>query len=178
MRKISAVLAILIGICYSCEKKEDPKYSGEIILSSELMLSDQLHSYYGFNFENGQISIYSPISSVQPDLAAIHVIFGQDITVTLQSSNQIDAFYKNGDFQNAGEAESFFNSYTEVTANNFQPQGDNIEIDQVWTVQTASDKFAKIWIKDIQVKTGTLSDYVELTIKYQYQPDGTKTFPQ
>ena len=178
MRKISAVLVILVGICYSCEKKKDPKYSGEIILSSELLQSGQSYSYYGFTFEDGQITVYPPNSSVQPDLAAIHVIFNQDIAVTLQSSNQIDAFYKNGDFQSAGEAEAFFNGYTEVTANDFQSQGDNIEINQVWTVQTASDKFAKIWIKDIQLKTGTLSDFVELTIKYQYQPDGTKTFPQ
>ena len=177
MRKISVVFAVLIWVCFSCEKKEDPKYSGEIILSSELLQSGQSYSYYGFTFEDGQIKVYPPNSSVQPDLAAIHIIFNQDISVTLQSSNQIDAFYKNGEFQSAGEAETFFNGYTEVTANNFQSQGDNIKINQVWTVQTASDKFAKIWIKDIQVKTGPLSDYVELTIKYQYQPDGTRTFP-
>jgi hypothetical protein len=175
MRKISAVLVILIGICYSCEKKEDPKYSGEIILSSELLQSGQSYSYYGFTFEDGMITMYPPNSSVQPDLAAIYNNFNQD--VTLQSSNQIDAFYKNGDFQSASEAEAFFYGYAEVTANNFQSQGDNIKINQVWTVQTASDKFAKIWIKNIQIKTGSLSDYVELTIKYQYQPDGTKTFP-
>lgn len=177
MRKISAVLAILIVICYSCEKKEDPKYAGEFILSSELLQSGQSYAYYGFTFEDRTITVYPPNSSVQPDLAAIHLIFNQDITVTLQSSNQIDAFYKNGDFQSAGEAETFFNGYVEVTANNFQSQGENIEINQVWTIKTTADKYAKIWIKDIQVKTGALSDYVELTIKYQYQPDGTKTFP-
>ena len=177
MRKISAVLAILVGICFACEKKEDPKYAGEIILSSELLQSGQSYAYYGFTFEDGTITVYPPNSSVQPDLAAIHLIFNQDITVTLQGSNQIDAFYKNGDFQSAGEAETFFNGYVEVTANNFQSQGENIEINQVWTIKTAADKYAKIWINDIQVKTGALSDYVELTIKYQYQPDGTKTFP-
>lgn len=168
---------ILIGICYSCEKKEDPKYSGEIILSSELLLSGQVYSYYGFTFEDGIIKVYAPSSGAQPDLAAVHLIFNQDISVTLQSSNQVDAFYKNGDFQSAGEAETFFNSYTEVTATNFQSQGDNIEINQVWTIKTASGKFAKIWIKDIKIKSGPQSDYVELTIKYQFQPDGTKTFP-
>ena len=178
MRKISAVLVILIGICYSCEKKEDPKYSGEILLSSELLQSGQSYSHYGFTFEDGTIKAYAPSTGAQPDLAAIHNIFNQDITVTLQSSNQIDAFYKNGDFQSAGEAETFFNGYTEVTANNFQPQGDNIEINQVWTIQTSADKYAKIWIKDIQFKTSTISDYVELSIRYQYQPDGTKAFLQ
>jgi len=58
----------------------------------------------------------------------------------------------------------------------FQSQALKVEANQVWTVQTASDKFAKIWIKDIQVMTGSV-EYVELAIKYQYQPDGTKTFP-
>ena len=177
MRKISAVLVILIGICYSCEKKENPKYAGEFILSSELMLSDQLHSYYGFTFGDGQISIYSPLSSVQPDLVAIHLIFNQNISVTLQSSNQVDAFHKNGSFTNAADAEAYFNSYSEVTAQGFQGQAENVEVNQVWTIKTAADKYAKIWIKDIQLKTGALSDFVELTIKYQYQPDGTKTFP-
>ena len=177
MRKISAVLIILTGICFACEKKEDPKYSGEIKLSSELMLSDQLYSYYGFNFENGQISIYSPLSSIQPDLVAIHVIFQQNVGVTLQSSDQIDAFHKNGDFATAADAEAYFNNYSEVTAQGFQGQADNVEVNQVWTIKTAGDKYAKIWIRDIQDKTGTQSDFVELTIRYQYQPDGTKTFP-
>ena len=175
MRKISAVFVILIGICFSCEKKEDPKYSGEIILSSELLQSGQYYSYYGFTFEDGSIKVYAPSSGTQPDLAVVYNDFDQ--TVILQSSNQIDAFHKNGSFQSAAEAEAYFNSYTEVTAQGFQPQAENIEADQVWTIKTAADKYAKIWIRDIQVKTGALSDYVELTIKYQYQPDGTTTFP-
>ncbi len=176
MRKISAVLLILIGICYSCEKKEDPKYSGEILLSSELLQSGQSYSYYGFTFEDGTIKVYAPSTGAQPDLASVYNDFSQD--VILQSSNQIDAFFKNGDFASAGEAETYFNSYSEVTAQGFQAQAENVKVNQVWTIKTAADKYAKIWVKDIQVKTSTISDYVELSIRYQYQPDGTKIFPQ
>ncbi len=176
MRKISAVLAILIGICFSCEKKEDPKYSGEFILSSELLQSGQSYSYYGFSFEDGQVKVYPPGTSIQSDLAAIHLIFNQDISVTLQNSNIVDAFHKNGDFASTDAAEAFFNGYSEVTAQGFQPQAENVEVNQVWTVQTTAKKFAKIWIKDIQARTGSISDYVEITIKYQFQPDGTKIF--
>ena len=170
-----ALLAILVGITYSCEKKEDPKFSGEIILSSEKLQSDQLYSYYGFTFEDGKISLYSAGTSIRADLYVIFNDFNQQ--VALQSSNQIDAFHKNGDFQSAAEAESFFNGYAEVTANDFQPQALDIAENQVWTVKTKAGKFAKIWIRDIQQKVGTLDDFVELTIKYQYQPDGSKTFP-
>ena len=167
---------MLMWVWFSCEKKTDPKYEGEFVLSSELMQSGLTYSYYGFTFEDGQISIFPPNSSIQPDLAAIHVIFNQDITITLESSNKIDAFHRNGIFSNAGEAEAYFNSYTKVTANNFQEIAQDIQVNEIWTVQTAGKKFAKIWLKDMQVRTGPLSDYVEITIKYQYQPDGTKTF--
>ena len=175
MRKISAVLVILIGICFSCEKKEDQKYAGEIILSSELLPADPSWSYYGFTFEDGQVKIYQDRSSVQPDLSVTYNDFNQ--IVSLASSNPEDPFYKDGDFANASAAEAYFNSYREVTANKFEAQADTIVPTLFWTVQTASKKFAKIWIKDIQINTGTHSDYAELTIKYQYQPDGTKIFP-
>ena len=177
MRKISVGLIMLMWICFSCEKKTDPQYNGEFVLSSELLLSGQTYSYYGFTFEDGQISIYPPNSSVQPDLAAVHLLVNQDsVSVVLQSSNQIDAFHKNGTFPNAADAEAYFNNYSEVTAQGFQPQAENIEVNQVWTVQTTAKKFAKIWIKGIQARTGSISDYVEITIKYQFQPDGTKIF--
>lgn len=176
MRKISAVLVILMVICFSCEKKKDQAYSGEILLSSERLQSGQVYSYYGFSFEDGSVSVYSAGTSIVADLFAIYNDFNQQ--VILQSSNQIDAFYLNGEFQSAGEAESYYNGYSEVTASNFQSQAIDVKVNQVWTVKTSGDKYAKIWIKDIQMKTGALSDFVELTIRYQYQPDGTKTFPQ
>ena len=96
----------------------------------------------------------------------------------MESSDLDEAFHKDGDFTNASAAEAYFNSYGEVATTDFQALALDVEVNQIWTVQTASKKFAKIWIKDSQIKTGTHSDYVELTIKYQYQPDGTKTFPQ
>jgi hypothetical protein len=176
MRKIGIVLGVMVWLCFSCEKKEDPQYSGEILLSSEKLQSGQVYSYYGFTFDDGKISIYSAGASVTADLYVISFEFNQVVEITLQSSNVIDAFHNVGDFQSAAEAESFYNSYTEVTVDHFLPQALNVGVNQVWTVQTTSDTFAKIWIKDIQHKTGALGDFVELTIEYQYQPDGSKTF--
>lgn len=163
-------------ICFSCEKKNDPAYSGEILLSSEKLQSGVSYNHYGFTFEDGAVKVYPPNSNI-PDLEVIYNDFNQ-VTTLQSSSNPVDPFYKNGDFASAGEAEAFFNGYREVTATNFILQADPIDVNQVWTVQTATDKYAKIWIKDIQYMTGTLGDFVELTIRYQYQPDGTKTFPQ
>lgn len=177
MKKIGMVLAAIALIFYSCDKKtEEPQYSGEIILSSELLQSGQDYVFYGFTFATGKISLYSLTSSTLPDLAAIHVILGDTITVDLSSSNETDAFYKNFTFQNALEAEAYFNNYTEVIASDFQPLAYSVKPNQIWTIQTGNKRFAKIWIKEITFKTGSLSEYVDLRIQYEYQPDGSRTF--
>lgn len=173
MRKI---VFFIVGILLiSCQKNnEEPKYSGEIVLSSELLQSGQSYAYYGFTFADGKISVYPPGSSNQPDLAVVYNDFNQEII--LQSSNQIDAFYKNGDFQSEAEAEAYFEAYLEVTAEDFLSQAENVRPQQVWTVQTASGKFAKIWIREITIQVGSLTDFANVRIRYQYQPDGSRSF--
>jgi hypothetical protein len=177
MRKTGILLACIVLACLSCKKKEEePKYSGEILLSSELLQSGQDYVFYGFSFEAGKISTYSITSSLMPDLAAIHVILGENITVDLSSSNDVDAFYKNGIFSTPEEAEAYFNNYTEVITHEFQPLAQNIKENQVWTVQTAGKRFAKIWIMEITYQSGSLSDFATVRIRYHYQPDGSRTF--
>jgi len=178
MRKIGILLAIIVMVCSSCDKEDvDPQYSGEIILSSELLQSGQNYVFYGFIFETGQIATYSLASGGMPDMAAVHLILGENITVNLASSNDEDAFAKNGiTFSGASEAESYYNNYSEVLATDFQPLANDIKPNQVWTVQTISKRFAKIWIKEVTTKTGGLSDFIEIRMQYQYQPDGSRTF--
>ncbi len=177
MRTLVAVMLGLLLCFSSCkEKEEEPRYSGEILLSSEILQSGQDYIFYGYSFQTGRISTYSLTSSVLPDLAVNHLELHDSINVDLLSSNDEDAFYKNGTFATAEEAEAYFNNYTEVIATNFQPIAYNIKNNQVWTVHTLSKHFAKIWIKDITVRTGSQSDYAELRIRYQYQPDGSRIF--
>jgi hypothetical protein len=177
MEKIGVLLAVLLVVCISCKKNEEkPQYQGEIVLSSELLQSGQDYIFYGFSFETGKISTYSLTGGALPDLAAIHVIMGETITVDLSSSNDKDAFYKNGNFSSAAEAQAYYDSYSEVIASEFQPLALNIRENQVWTVKTAAKKYAKIWIKELTIQTGALSDFANVRIQYNYQPDGSKTF--
>jgi len=177
MRKISVLIAVLVLIGISCKKEnKDPQYSGEIVLSSEILLqSGQKNFFYGFSFETGEISTYS-LTDAPPDLAAIHVILGEDMTVDLSSSDDQDAFHKNSNFSTSTEAEVYFTNYGEVLATDFQPIAQSIKENQVWTVQTVKNNFAKIWIKEITVKTGSTSDFADIRMQYQYQPDGSRTF--
>ena len=176
MRKVGVLLAGLLLICFSCKKQDEvPQYSGEILLSSEILQSGQNYVFYGFSFESGKISTYS-LTDAPPDLAAIHVILGENMTVDLSSSDDVEAFHKNNNFSTAAEAEAFFINYGEVLTTDFQPLAQTIKENQVWTVQTAKKNFAKIWIKEITVQTGSTSDFAVIKIQYQYQPDGSRTF--
>ncbi|MFC2115451.1 hypothetical protein ACFLTU_03200 [Bacteroidota bacterium] len=177
MRKIGILLAVLVLVCSSCAKKEEvPQYKGEIILSSELLLSGQSYVFYGFSFQTGQISTYSLTSSVKPDLAIINVELEDSVNLDMTGSDDQEAFSENGIFSTAGLAEIFFNNYTEVPSLDFQPIAHNIKTNQIWTIQTASKHFAKIWIREITVLPGTVSDYADIRIQYQYQPDGSRIF--
>lgn len=177
MRKIIILLALIGIVCISCEENEEiPQYNGEITLSSERLQSGTGWDFYGFSFETGKISIYTITSSVFPDLAVEDVELIDSVNIDLRSSNDVDAFYKNGSFSTAAEAETFYNNYNEVTATQFVPIAYSIKENQVWTVQTLSKRFAKIWIKEITVNMEGQSEYAEVTFKWHYQPDGSRIF--
>ncbi|MFC2099071.1 hypothetical protein ACFLTA_04640 [Bacteroidota bacterium] len=174
MRKTVFLLVGLIFLCISCKKTDDnPQFSGEFLLSSEILQADK-PQFYGFSFETGKISLYA--YPAQPDLSAIHLIFGDTITVDLLGSDDEKAFHKNGNFSSAVEAETYFNNYNEVLATDFTYIARTIRENQVWTVHTAKERFAKIWIKEITLKTGIHSDFANIRVQYEYQPDSSRTF--
>ena len=178
MGKLLALLALVGTVCLSCRKedKEEPQNTGEVTLSSERLQSPTGWDFYGFSFETGKISVYTITSSLYPDLAVEDVELIDSVNIDLRSSNDQDAFYRNGTFTTAAEAESYFNDYVEVTATGFVPIAYSIRENQVWTVQTLSKRFAKIWIKKIDVVAGSQSEYANVTFEYSYQPNGSKIF--
>jgi hypothetical protein len=111
-----------------------------------------------------------------PDLALQAVELIDSVNIDMLCSNDEDAFYKNGIFPSAGDAGTYFRNYNEVIATQFQPIAYGIRENQVWTVQTASKRFAKIWIKDIEVIVQGQTSYANVTIEYEYQPDGSRIF--
>ncbi len=179
MRKICVLLVGMILLGVSC-KKEDPapQFSGLIEFSSERLGSGNDYVFYGFSFEIGQVTTYSLTGSARPDLSVNHlsITSGTIESVYLEGSDDQEAFHREGNFATAEEAEVFYNNYNEVSTTDFVPLAHNIKVNQVWTVQTAQNKFAKIWIKEVTENTGSQSEFASVKILYEYQPDGSKTF--
>ena len=186
--KLSIHIIILLSILLcagSCDDKEDIiKYKGEAVISSEIIQENvNLYIVYGFSFEKGKNIPYYLTSSTPPDLIITKLAeLNDSITgAVLNSPENEEAFYLNTTGTSYTEAKEWFDNYGEVTATDFIALVDSVELYQVWTLQTAAGKFAKILIKNIDKMTnGTIQDYsddyIDITIDYEYQPDGTRNF--
>jgi hypothetical protein len=164
----------------SCKKEEDNvKYKGETIFSSEKIQNGDIYIVYGFSFEQGKDIPYTLTGGSPPDIIVSNVtdVLNNITGAVLNSPDNDKAFYLNRIEASYAEVKNWFDNYSEVTVTDFNPLADSVELYQVWTIQTAAGKFAKILIKDIEIITGSsVQDYIEVTVDYEYQPDGTRIF--
>ena len=178
-KHIIILLSILVCTGSCNDKEETVQYKGEAIFSSEKFQDGDIYIVYGFSFEKGENIPYTLISGSSPDIIVSNLTDVQNkITgAVLNSPDNEEAFYFNGKGANYKEAKEWFDNYDEVTATDFIALVDSVELYQIWTVQTAAGKFAKILVKNIDVITDSrIQDYIEITVDYEYQPDGTRIF--
>lgn len=179
MKKFYCYLILSVAIITSCSKDgNEPEYKGEIILSSEKVKMGEIYNTVGFSFEKSKNVPYPITTDVIPDLVVTHLIDLEDnVIVTFTSPKNQEAFYLNQTFSSANEAKTWFESYDEAPESVYLPLADSVQINQVWTIQTIDKKYAKLLIKKIVLmKDNPVADYVNVTVDYQYQPDGTRIF--
>jgi len=181
MNKAAIIVYILFMILTACDKDDGKiEYIGEDVFSSEKVLTGDFYIIYGYSFEEGDFLPFPSTGGIQPDIVVIDNTDHNNniIGAVLSSPDNQEAFHLNGSFDTAESAESFYNSYLEVGDSAFTELAENVTYNQVWTVKTTSDKYAKLLIKDVVIKQDNLaaSDYIEIRIAYHYQPDGSKSF--
>lgn len=177
---ILLVLSVVLFSAISCEEEKKPvKYEGEVVLSSEKIQEGDIYIVYGFSFEKGENIPYSLTSGTPPDIIVSNLTDVQNnITgAVLNSPDNTEAFFQNFTGSTYEEAKNWFDNYNEVTATEFIPLVDSVELFQVWTIQTSAGKFAKILIRKMDIITdNALQDYIDITAEYKYQPDGSRIF--
>ena len=179
MKKKGIILVCCCFFLTGCEKNDGTiKYEGEAVFTSERIQSGDIYLVYGFSFEKGENILFTFTTSPVPDVLVTNItdVDNNIIGAVLNCPGNEDAFHLNGSLSSAGEAESFFDSYLEVVDSIFTPLAENIAGNQVWTIHTESKKFAKILIRELVIKTSPVSDYVEIKVRYKYQPDGSRSF--
>jgi hypothetical protein len=178
-KHIIIFLSILICTVSCNDKEETVQYKGEAIFSSEKFQNGDIYIVYGFSFEKGENIPYTLTTTKIPDIIVSNLTDVQNKVTgaVLNSPENEEAFYSNGKGATYNEAKEWFDNYNEVTATDFIALVDSVELYQIWTVQTAAGKFAKILVKDINIITNSrIQDFIEITVDYEYQPDGTRIF--
>jgi hypothetical protein len=180
-RYIQGLIFVLVLIATaSCDDKEETiKYQGTIVLSSEKIQEGDIYIVYGYSFEKGKSVPFTLVSSSKPDIIVSNItdVMNNIIGAVMNSPDNEEAFYLNTTGSSYSEAKEWFDNYSEVTATNFKAISDSLELYQVWTLQTAAGKYAKLLIREINNITGVSSeDYIDITVDFEYQPDGTKIF--
>lgn len=184
MKRLLLCFTVLLSGLNACENNnEEIKYEGETVLTSEKTLSGNQYIVYGFSFSQGENIPYTITGGTLPDIVVSNEekMINDTVLVvsgaTLNSPKNMEAFYLNGAFNNADKAREYFDHYREVVETSFQPLAQDVQLHQVWTMQTYDNKYAKFLILDIAIKTDSpIDDYVEVTIEYKYQPDGSNVF--
>jgi hypothetical protein len=173
------IIPLFAALIMACESGENGiKNSGEVILTSERILTDTYRSV-GFSFKEGKNVPFPAVGGVVPDIVVTNEtdLEGNITGAIFTSPNNLLAFHMEGSFNSFTEALNRYNEYKEVTAEDFTALANPVIQYQLWTMRTAEQKFAKLVVKDIRIKTDSpVSDYIEVTIEYQYQPDGTAVF--
>ena len=176
MKRFMIILVGILTLINGCEKEEDLKYSGVVVFTSEPR-GEYFTSGYGFSFEDGENIICSDLNCGQADIVAIHLILHTDIEeVFLQSPLNQDAFSFLGSFGTEAEAKAFYADYNEVTTTDFVFSADDLQVNQVWAVQTIDKKYAKFRVIEIFYYNEASYPYAEVKVEYEYQPGGTKLF--
>lgn len=180
MRKI-LIYILSIALLLSCSKDDEKApTSGETTLSSRIFQADVNPYVEGFSFEEGKKVSYNLTASPIPDIIIDKSIDLQGAIsgASLASPKNDEAFYKLGEFNSLSEAEAFFNSLKDIGTGVFSPSVKQIAVNQVYIFKSRSNKYAKILIKDIQIKPDVSLGYADVTFKWVYQPNGEKTFPE
>jgi hypothetical protein len=179
MKYIPVFLLLPLLLISGCSKEDTPGNAGEITLTSELYGTGPYYAL-GYNFALGKMVKTS--TSPGPDITVLPQSSPDNTVVEsayLSSNNLKESFSFNASFDNLSEAETFFNNYLEVDdAGGYSGIASDIKPYQIWTYRTSDTKYVKMLILKVKKEIRSDTPYAETTLRFVYQPDGSRTFPQ
>ena len=171
---IIALLVLLLG----CETGSRDDNKGQITLSSAFDFTSA--TIHGYHFELGTFSPFPPVDGPVPDIILDKFTrVNGDILPGFNSPENNHGFALISQSGGLAESVSYFEEYQEFdTSMALSPSTDTLEKYQLWVLKTNQDNYVKINIRDIRILNNVAGDYIELSLDYHYQDDGTPVFPK
>lgn len=174
MRRILFILFLFI--LASCDPPGTDENKGQIILSSAFDFNNSTIS--GYNFELKSFAPFPSGSDLLPDIIVDkYMRVNGDILPGFSSPSNNNGFALISESGSIAESLKFFDAYSEFDNSlPLSPTTDTIRNYQVWVLKTGQDKFVKLNVRDIRVLSNIAGDYIEVSLDYYYQDDGTPVF--
>ena len=156
----------------SCKKNETPETTGIVTIDNTTTLG-QTYYVYGFLFSEAKKA--STAGNPPPDIT----VDSDGTNLLLQANNLNDSFYKSGEYTDAAAAETAFGNLKSATVSQADWEGiaTPIKENQIWIYRSGTVHYAKFRIISTKTQPGQVKPYAECTFEWEYQPDGTLTFP-
>lgn len=156
----------------SCKKDETPATNGTATIDNTTKLAQ---TYYVFGFLFSEAKKVSTLDDPPPDIT----VDSDGTNLLLQANNLKNSFYKAGEYNDATAASTAYNNLKSATVSESSWEGiaNAIKENQVWIYRSGTIHYAKFWITSTKTQPGQVKPYAECTFEWEYQPDGTLTFP-
>jgi len=156
----------------SCKKDEPLPTTGTITIDNTTTLG-QTYFIYGFLFSEARKA--STADNPPPDIT----IDSDGINLVLQADNLKDSFNKAGEYNDGASAKTAYDNLKSATASQltWEGIGTPVKEHQVWIYRSGTNHYAKFRIISTRTEPGQVKPFAECTFEWEYQPDGTLTFP-
>ncbi len=179
MKKILLqVLILTLLLAGSCKKDETPDTSGTVTIDNTTTLGSTTYYVYGFLFS--QAKKVTTRETPRPDVT----VDSDGTSILFMTENERNSFYLAGEYNDAASALTAFDNLTSASISEDQWDGLAIPVraNQVWVYRAGSrtsgnDHYAKMRIISTRTEPGDVKPFAECTFEWQYQSDGTLTFP-
>lgn len=171
-KKIIILPMLAVFLAVSCSKEDTPDTSGVVTIDNTRTLG-QTYYVYGFLFSEARK--VSTLETPKPDIT----VDTDGTSLLFMSDNLKDSFYIAGEYPDAVSAGTAFDNLKSATVPGTSWEGlaQPLKVNQIWIFRSGQDTYAKIRIISLIAEIRSGVNYAECTFEWEYQPDGTITFP-
>jgi len=177
-RILFPVLILTLIIEGSCHKDETPDTRGTVTIDNTTTLGSTTYYVYGFLFS--QAKKVTTRETPRPDIT----VDSDGTSILFMTENERNSFFPAGEYNDAASALTAFDNLTSatITENQWEGLAMPLRANQVWVYRAGSrtsgnDHYAKLRIISTRAEPGDVKPFAECTFEWEYQSDGTLTFP-
>jgi hypothetical protein len=170
------ILVFSFLVLNSCKKDETPATSGTATIDNTTTLG-QTYYVYGFLFSEAKkvATLNDPVDvlTISPEVN----INNEIVRITFNVNTFRECFFLFGEYSDASSASLAFNNLTSFTTPLWIDPPVEVKLNQIWLFRTSQNKYAKIRVVNTVAEKRNNVAYAECSFEWEYQPDGTLTFP-